>query len=210
MQDQRRLRLHDVLADILKLRATFPEVFDTFSVDTAMSKINNGLDKQLILRHNDLSLLYVGNFNMTSKTEPLEFPFSGNWYNYNDSTEVVNYSAGNTYNKALAPGEYAIYTDRPVAGGHVVTDIDKLMDNIDIKAYPNPTSDKLIIEISESAFAPKKWALYDNIGRKVKEQEINGNGNTYQLSLEGVPEGLYLLRLMNSTWHKEIIVRKEL
>lgn len=79
------------------------------------TQIEHGLDggfKWMRLRSaaDTSCLLVVGNFGMSSITQQVSFPVTGNWFNYLDST-FINITA-TSQNITLAPGEYIVYVNR--------------------------------------------------------------------------------------------------
>jgi len=66
------------------------------------------------------------------------------------------------------------------------------LNNNEIKIYPNPANDQLTIESSENV---DKIILYNFLGAKIREMEVNGNKAT--LHRDKLPSGLYLLKVFD-------------
>ena len=72
---------------------------------------------------------------------------------------------------------------------------DVAKNNAGIKIYPNPATD--YFSIQDDYDAVDKVIVYNMIGRAVKNYTVNNNsGNKY--TLNDLPEGLYIIRLLNS------------
>jgi hypothetical protein len=64
-------------------------------------------------------------------------------------------------------------------------------ENHAITIYPNPTSNLLTIKGEE--FLSQKFAIYDQLGRKVLNGKLNGI--TTQVNLQGLSNGIYILQI---------------
>ena len=64
--------------------------------------------------------------------------------------------------------------------------------------YPNPANDRITIEISDT-FVPEKIEIVDLKGNKVYNKNIGvkAGGSTISLSIEDIPQGVYIIRLVN-------------
>ena len=72
----------------------------------------------------------------------------------------------------------------------------KNIEKIDIKVYPNPTSD--IINIESSDIINANILLIDNIGKVVLEESINSNNKS--IYIKGLSEGRYNLIIENGNY----------
>ncbi len=66
---------------------------------------------------------------------------------------------------------------------------------LQLKAYPNPTSDVVNIDVPLSV-SFSTISVYDGNGRKLKEQSVTPGLSRTSVSLDGLPQGIYLLRWM--------------
>ena len=118
--DEDRSRLNQVTAELIKLKTTY-DVFNTrdFTLDESQALV-----KQITLKNtpytaepagtDEMNVLVVANFNVTSQQVDTEFPHAGTWYNYFvpvDSLQLSN--AVQTLD--LQPGEFRLYTDIALA-----------------------------------------------------------------------------------------------
>ena len=85
--------------------------------------------------------------------------------------------------------------------------------NADIKAFPNPTADAIILEVSASDRLDLLIELFDMQGRQVPGTGIRMNVDgtaTTTIDFSGMAAGQYLVRLhdKNSNLHRTITVQK--
>ncbi|MBL7859265.1 MAG: T9SS type A sorting domain-containing protein, partial [Cyclobacteriaceae bacterium] len=73
----------------------------------------------------------------------------------------------------------------------------------DLKVYPNPVSDKLIIETSHDA----TLSVYDVVGRLRIFHLLNKTSNT--IVLDELPHGHYLIKIESHDFKKYIKVQKK-
>lgn len=74
--------------------------------------------------------------------------------------------------------------------GDDLTKIDKFIENQNIALYPNPTSDKIHIALSEYAIHCQMMDLMGNV-----LQETSPSSPDFEIDLSGLPSGLYLVKL---------------
>lgn len=80
-----------------------------------------------------------------------------------------------------------------------------------IKAYPNPTDDKLTVEMELTEVEPTSIAVYSLLGQMVHEESFSRLSNSYRevISLPQLPEGVYLLQIKagRETHHQKLWIR---
>lgn len=66
-----------------------------------------------------------------------------------------------------------------------------------INSYPNPAANEITLEFYLSEFKTGKLSIFDSMGKLVSEETVTGMGTTVitSVSLEGMSEGLYLIKL---------------
>ncbi len=69
--------------------------------------------------------------------------------------------------------------------------------------YPNPTQD--IINIETEEISPKKYVLFNNVGQKIQENSFSQT--TQNISLQNLPNGVYVLQIQNdyNTYETKIL-----
>ena len=80
----------------------------------------------------------------------------------------------------------------------VVTALNPLTEDIDLKVYPNPATDFLVVE---GEF--KTLYLYDILGRKMLSG-TNETGRKEKIDISGLKEGLYFLKISDGQYFKTI------
>lgn len=111
-----RLRLYKVVSEIINLRNAYP-AFHTSDLNLFL---NNDLFKSVVLRSQpfvtaptsaaQLSVVVMANFDVTSQSRVVTFPYTGKWYHYFSPADSLNTTGlSNTF--LLQPGEFRIYTN---------------------------------------------------------------------------------------------------
>lgn len=78
--------------------------------------------------------------------------------------------------------------------------------------YPNPTSGKIFLKMESWEATTVQFELIDLLGKKLMEKTVNLNTgqNLYEITLENVNNGIYVIRLRtgNSTINQKIFIEK--
>lgn len=206
LQQIQRLRLHDIYASLLKLRA-HPWYKDVFIANntTIGYNMSSGFKWFLVRSATDSSMMAViGNFDVTSQTGSFTFPSAGTWYDY---LRGVTFSAtGGVQNITLQPGEYHVYLNRNLVNAVTtpVSNINPAINALRIGIYPNPIgSDPATIEVEVPQNGKTEIDIWNTLGQKI--------GNVYSGMLtKGVhdfsfdrnnnkmPAGNYLIRMQQN------------
>ena len=101
-----RKELYSKFSQIIKLRNTY-EAFTTSDITMNVE----GALKSIVLKHSQMNVVIVGNFDVNDGNISVSFPSNGNWYNYFTGEEV---SISGTKTFELKPGEYRILTSQKV------------------------------------------------------------------------------------------------
>lgn len=105
-QETARKRIYDEIAALNKLRAAKP---NTFLSSAISGTLNDDLKKQLIISHPDMSVVALGNFDVTAQNFTVTFPAAGTWYNYFTGASFTATGSAQTIN--MLPAEYRVYTN---------------------------------------------------------------------------------------------------
>jgi len=68
--------------------------------------------------------------------------------------------------------------------------------DVEVSVFPNPTNDKIDVQLSNEFNENVKIELINLIGQKVSEVEIQKGNKTTSTTLEGMPAGIYLLQAL--------------
>jgi Alpha amylase, catalytic domain/Secretion system C-terminal sorting domain len=195
-QDADRLKLYKVYAEIIKLK-TSQDIFKTtdFKADLA------GIVKKMTLKSSTNQLISIANFALSERTIADVFPSLGKWYDYFTGEEINVTDFTRTY--SFQGGEFHIYTTNQLPKPEANLVPWKALNNTilaleneteeDIKLYPNPSQEKIQVEIP--AFTKGLFLLKINnlTGRMVSEFEIRGGQKSYSIDIKNLPEGTYFL-----------------
>ena len=80
-------------------------------------------------------------------------------------------------------------------------------ETLKVRAFPNPTDDKLNITIAAKKFEEASMTLMTANGRELIRQKIglSAQVQSYQMDLNDLPGGMYLLRVMTD---EGVVIRK--
>ncbi len=65
----------------------------------------------------------------------------------------------------------------------------------DVRLFPNPTADRISIQLPEHLSENIQWTLFDPLGRPVQLPANKDQWNSMEISLKKFPPGLYLLQI---------------
>jgi len=91
--------------------------------------------------------------------------------------------------------------------GPVAAGCSENSNNLEIQVYPNPTAEKVYVQAAMEA--PGSILLCDILGRTIAEYQQNNLSVPFEVSMEGVPSGIYMIRVVTEGFSKNYkIVRK--
>ncbi len=85
------------------------------------------------------------------------------------------------------------YVYQELENGVAVSDATAASPALDLSLYPNPVADRLSIEAKGSALPNAKLEIFNIRGQRMAEQQFSGNSSV--IPVEGMPAGLYFLRI---------------
>ena len=106
-------------------------------------------------------------------------------------------SYSKSLNKALLVGSFGLITEMTVVGASITDVIEN-----DIKIYPNPTTNKIIIE---SNIINDKIEIYNSIGQIILTNYVTVP--TFEVDISYLPSDMYFLKLYNKN-NNNIILKK--
>ena len=201
LQDIQRKRLHDVYAELIKLRF-HPLYKDVFLTNQISENFSNGF-KWLEVTTDTSKICVVGNFDVVSQTGSVTFQNAGTWYDYLDGTTFT--ATGAAQDISLQPGEYHIYLNRNVVStiATPVTSINIPSNNLLIKVYPNPVLKNAAIDVTVPESGKVEIDLFNVAGQTlrniysgflVKGAHTINFGNTERLAA-----GMYVIKVNMKT-----------
>jgi len=191
--DTNRRKIYDVWATLAAFKKEQP-AFQT----TDFTLNVNTLVKNIVLRHSDMDVVVIGNFDVTTKSVNPNFTKTGTWYEYYTSTQmnVTNPTAL----ISLQPGEYRLYTTKILQDPLPVDEV-AIIEN-DLVLYPNPTNNSFKINK-----AINQIEIYDVIGRKIKS--FNGDFKSqHSFDVSTMKPSIYLIKIKSDlgTSTKRIVI----
>ena len=100
------------------------------------------------------------------------------------------YIEANNYNGTILPGVQQTYLISRVETANV-----DIIPSIQLKIYPNPTANDLSIVIDNGQGTPLYYLITDNLGRKLRESEINHIQTNIDIS--SFAPSVYYLQIYN-------------
>lgn len=195
-EDENRTDLFQVIAKLNYLKQTYEEFQST---DFTYSL--TGDTKTYQLKSGENYVVAVGNFGVTQNSITVTFPKTGTWYNYFAETTRDITSANVQF--TLAPGEYHLFSTRQFEQPHIVTENAIIERTDEIRVYPNPASDFIRIESSNTI---DQAYLYSIHGSLIKQVPAPGKSAT--IDLTNLVTGTYILKLNNQSFSKTVKIVK--
>ena len=196
VQNIQRKRLHDVFAELIKLRshALYKDVFLTNQVNQNLS----GSFKILQVNTDTSKICVIGNFDVIPQTANVTFQTTGTWYDYFDGT-ILN-ATGLAQSITLQPGEYHVYLNRNVVSNIAtsVSTINTLESNLFVKMLPNPVMQSAVIDITVPAGGNMQIDLLNINGQKISNIYsgfLSKGDHTINFTKKNLPPGMYMLKV---------------
>ncbi len=175
-----RKKVYDTWATLIAFKKEEP-AFQT----TDYTLNVNTLVKNIVLRHADMDVVVVGNFDVTAKSVNPQFTKTGTWYEYYSGTQMN--VTNTTALISLEPGEYRLYSTKQLKDPLPVEEVTLPSDEVIL--YPNPARDSFKIKKPVS-----KVEIYDFTGRKIRSFKGHFNsGKAYDIS--GLKPSVYIVKI---------------
>ncbi len=121
-----------------------------------------------------------------------------------------------THNSGDEAGQYDIYDAADDTSRAVVIYIPFLPSSVeentlyDFKPYPNPATDKLMLQFSAGSHQPAAIAVYDLNGKMLIRNSIPVKAGTFELDVSALHDGLYIIQIQseNRIITKKLIIQK--
>ncbi len=191
LEDTERKKLHDVYTSLINLKT------QTRIIDDGDFEWNTSSDaKWITIKHADVDIAVVGNFDESFANVEAHFTANGTWYNYltGASVEVTDF---NNHTIPLNGSEFHIYTSKeienyidsiPVSTVLGVED----MTGENIKIFPNPSEDNLVIEATQNI---EYLVISDINGRTIKTIDNIQQRKNAKIDISVLKQGLYILEI---------------
>jgi hypothetical protein len=196
LQNIQRKRLHDVFAELIKLRS-HPLYKDVFTSNDISQNLAGGF-KTLQVNTDSSKLCVIGNFDVTPQTTNVTFQTTGTWYDYFEGTPLV--ATGLPQNITLQPGEYHVYLNRNVVSNILtpVSAINSPASNLFVKMLPNPVLQNAVIDITVPEGGNIQIDLLNINGQKISNLYsgfLSKGDHTINFTKKNLPVGMYMLKV---------------
>jgi glycosidase len=200
-------RLFSVYSEMIRLKKTEPAFSTTnFTMDTG------GAVKRIILQHEDMDVVLVGNFSVIESSAAVNFTKTGTWFDHFRGTSITISNVSNTF--PLLPGEFRLYTSKQIAGdrrGMISTDLEDEISTLptDVKLmpnYPNPFNPSTVLSFELPSTGNVTLEIYDILGRKVasllSNHTLPAGRHEHVFDARNLASGTYLVRLTSGDLHR--------
>lgn len=197
-------RLFNVTASLIKLRRDYPTFIDGES--NLQEGLATGFDKSLTIRHPDMDVVVVGNFDTKPITVDATFPRPGTYYDYFRGGEFAAAGTGGgdvTLPVELKPGEYKLYTSKqlpPPQGGFLgdaVNVSERLPAGASVSIIGNPGRENFSVAITGWDGA-LDLSVHSAEGRKLLSQKLAGAGK-HAIATAELATGTYLVSVVDAS-----------
>lgn len=177
-QDSPRKDVYEAFSEMNKLKSTYNAFQgDSFTMDVA------GYVKQVVLRDKNQSFIVVGNFDVKAVEAIVPFKRDGMWYEYFSGDSL--YAPIDEMIVNLEPGEYQVWTDRPLRTELSIGSINEIENGLGL--YPNPARKEFQIKLDQGVV--DGYTIYDMSGREVLQ------GRTSVVDVKVLQNGVYYIEV---------------
>ncbi len=211
LNDGQRLNLYKVFSELNKLKNSY-DVFITTDFSLALSSSV----KRIKLNDDEMNVIIIGNFGVTTGRIIPAFPDAGTWYDYfnADSIEVED----TNMEVFLEPGEFRFFTSKkiPFPNPLIITDVkENDISNTAVNEYrlyqnyPNPFNPSTNIKFAIPNTGLVKATIYNILAKEIKVlTEDYYDKGTHALSWNGtdskgryLPSGIYFCNLKSGSFN---------
>ncbi|TVT38540.1 T9SS type A sorting domain-containing protein [Hymenobacter setariae] len=195
-KDANRRHLYDTYRALIALKKQ-----PAFAAPTAYTQTLGGnvAVKTISLTGADLSVVTVGNFDVTVQTATVTFPQIGTWYNYLTGEQLAIASTSQTM--TLQPGQYAVYTSRQLTkptGTTLATTGAQAAAVFKLSLVPNPAAGTTTVAYELPTGTTATIAVQNLLGQTIRQlapARQAAGAQAQSLSLQGLAPGVYLVKL---------------
>lgn len=165
LNDWRRKYLFNVYAALIDLKKNH----DVFKTDDFTLQVTDA-NKSIILRHNTMDVVIVGNFGTSASTITPGWTSLGKWYEFYSQSEIEIDNDNSTIN--LAAGEYRLFSTQKIEKPEWLnTYIDEQNVNPDkvFLVYPNPSNGEFHFSLNPDEQQRINLQIYTITGELVDE-----------------------------------------
>lgn len=194
--DEARKNLFDIFSALAELKKSYP----AFSSDN-FSIYESGETKRLNIRHQDMDVVVLGNFDLLPRTIDPNFTGTGTWYEFFSGSRADVTETGRNTPVSLKQGEYRLYTSKQVERPSFLTGIEDLPatekpSTTEFEVYPNPFSDLVRICFDNSKKPwPHRIDLFSADGAGIRTMMVPEGINEVTIEAANLPAGMYFVKV---------------
>lgn len=213
--DPLRQKLYRTWSELLRLRRNNIVFRDSA---TAVEQSLGGAIKRITLRHDDMDVVVVGNFDVNDRETSVPFPSDGTWHDFFEGAQVEVTSG--SVSRVLLAGEFHVFTSRyvePAEPGLITVDAQPQAGRPAVfvleQNYPNPFNPSTEIQFALDTAGEARLEVFDMLGRRVLvllDEELASGHHVVRFDASEVASGLYIYRLTsgNQTQSRTMAVLK--
>ncbi len=198
--DENRRSLYDHYRLMIHLKKNYP----AFQTDNFNIEVTSTF-KNIRLRHDDMDVIIVGNFDVVEKSKLVTFTNFGTWYDFLSGEELEINDIFKTI--TLAPGEFHIYTSTPLPSPSEILmtsieDHELLTAKYQVRHFPNPFQDRITIEYNLPQATNVKVRIFNALGKEIEvllEGTQTAGLQSLEWNAEGLPSGTYFYEVEYSS-----------
>lgn len=191
LDDYHREYLFHVYAALIQLKKEY-DVFRTQDYTLSLA----GANKSIILRHEEMDVVVLGNFGLTETSITPQWPELGAWYEFYTQTEF-DVPHDNVV-VTLEPGEYKLFSsvkiEKPEWLNTSVDEIDHVAASQNFRVYPNPSKGDFNFVMNIDHSGDVTLNVYDMFGKQVRSEQYQAHAgeNTFTWNAgETLRPGIY-------------------
>jgi hypothetical protein len=128
-------------------------------------------------------------------------PYTYLWSNGATTQDLINVVQG-TYTVTITDANLCVYVTSYTV---VTTPTSEIVNDLIFNVYPNPTTDKVFIDLNAAELSGSELRVTDMKGRLIMKRIINSVDNTISIDMSDLNGGVYMLKIENS---KVSVIRK--
>ena len=206
MDDNERYKLYRSWSELLRLRNSSP-VFT--SPETEFSASLNTLNKSMVLEHEEMDAVIIGNFDVERSEMSVDFSITGEWFEFITGSTLQVDELRQEF--SLAPGEVRLYTSNevePAEEGIFFSEGESgfgtLPEQFELHPnYPNPFNPVTQLSYDVPEVSDVTLEVFDIMGRKVAtivdESEHPAGSFTVPFRADRLSSGVYIARMVGGS-----------
>ena len=191
-ENNSRLRLYQVYKTLNKLK----QEYDVFSTSDFLIT-QDGKTKTINLNDDEMNVVIIGNFDLTTTYINTSFPTIGNWFElYSGDTLSISHTEEMI---SLEAGEYRFYTDVKLEQPDIPASIFNIFSSnkTSVNVFPNPSSDRFYFEINDVNRNGYELYIYNIHGQLISIKNSDSE-NLIEFDASDLTFGVYFYKLINN------------